>query len=67
MQRKEWKAAAFACINPIFPFGPSSYYFGLTQIRFSRYIVTTMEALVTHAASDARVQGLRLIDTLVAF
>lgn len=41
MQRKEWKAVAFTRINPIFPFGPSSYFFGLTQIRFSRYIVAT--------------------------
>ena len=42
IQRKEWKAVAFTRINPIFPFGPSSYFFGLTSIRFSRYIVTTI-------------------------
>jgi uncharacterized membrane protein YdjX (TVP38/TMEM64 family) len=42
IQRKEWKAVAFTRINPIFPFGPSSYFFGLTRIRFSRYIATTV-------------------------
>jgi uncharacterized membrane protein YdjX (TVP38/TMEM64 family) len=46
IQRKEWKAVAFTRINPIFPFGPSSYFFGLTQIRFSRYIVTTLLSIL---------------------
>ena len=46
LQRKEWKAVAFTRINPIFPFGPSSYFFGLTQIRFSRYIVATTLTIV---------------------
>lgn len=46
IQRKEWQAVAFTRINPIFPFGPSSYFFGLTQIRFSRYIVATMLTIV---------------------
>lgn len=46
IQRKEWQAVAFTRINPIFPFGPSSYFFGLTQIRFSRYIVATILTIV---------------------
>ena len=43
-QRME--SLAFTRINPIFPFGPSSYFFGLTQIRPSRYIVTTMLSIL---------------------
>jgi len=39
---KGWKAVAFTRINPIFPFGPSSYFFGLTRIRFGSYFVTTV-------------------------
>jgi uncharacterized membrane protein YdjX (TVP38/TMEM64 family) len=46
IQRKGWKAVAFARLNPIFPFGPSSYFFGLTQIRFSLYIITTLLSIV---------------------
>lgn len=46
IQVKQWKAVAFTRINPIFPFGPSSYFFGLTPIRFSRYIVTTLISIV---------------------
>lgn len=46
IQRKEWQTVAFTRINPIFPFGPSSYFFGLTQIRFSRYIIATMLTIV---------------------
>ena len=42
IQQKEWKAVAFTRLNPIFPFGPSSYFFGLTQIQFGRYILTTI-------------------------
>ena len=46
VQRQDWKAVAFTRLNPIFPFGPSSYFFGLTRIRFSRYIVTTMLSIL---------------------
>lgn len=40
--RQEWRAVAFTRINPIFPFGPSSYFFGLTKIGFSRYFFSTI-------------------------
>lgn len=64
MQRKEWKAVAFTRINPIFPFGPSSYFFGLTRIRFSRYIVTTMLSIlplsVLFAAIGSSIGGIVL-------
>jgi uncharacterized membrane protein YdjX (TVP38/TMEM64 family) len=46
VQDKEWKVVAFTRINPIFPFGPSNYFFGLTQIRFTRYLVTTLLSIL---------------------
>ena len=42
IQRKEWETVAFTRINPIFPFGALSYFFGLTSIRFNRYLITTL-------------------------
>jgi uncharacterized membrane protein YdjX (TVP38/TMEM64 family) len=42
IHRQEWRAVAFTRINPIFPFGPSSYFFGLTKIGFYRYFLTTI-------------------------
>ena len=46
IQHKEWKAVVFTRINPIFPFGPSSYFFGVTAISFSRYIVATVFSIL---------------------
>jgi len=64
MQRKEWKAVAFTRINPIFPFGPSSYFFGLTQIRFNRYLITTLLSIlplsVLFAAMGSSIGGIIL-------
>lgn len=64
IQRKEWKAVAFTRINPIFPFGPSSYFFGLTRIRFSRYMATTMLAIfplsILFAAVGSSIGGIVL-------
>lgn len=37
-----WKSVAFVRINPIFPFGPLSYFFGLTTIPFFQYLISTM-------------------------
>jgi len=64
MQRKEWKAVAFTRINPIFPFGPSSYFFGLTKIKFGRYIVTTLLSIaplcILFAAIGSSIGGIIL-------
>ncbi len=38
----DWKAVAFVRINPVFPFGPLNYFFGLTDIRFARYFWSTL-------------------------
>ena len=42
IKRKDWQVVAFTRVNPIFPFGPSSYFFGLTNIRFYRYLISTI-------------------------
>ncbi len=41
IDRQDWKAVAFTRINPVFPFGPLNYYFGLTSISFARFVWTT--------------------------
>ena len=64
IQRKEWQAVAFTRINPIFPFGPSSYFFGLTRIRFDRYLVTTLLSIaplcILFAAIGSSIGGIIL-------
>lgn len=41
IDKQDWKAVAFTRINPVFPFGPLNYYFGLTSISFTRFVWTT--------------------------
>ena len=64
VQRQDWKTVAFTRLNPIFPFGPSSYFFGLTRIPFSRYIVTTMLSIfplsIVFAAVGSSIGGIVL-------
>jgi uncharacterized membrane protein YdjX (TVP38/TMEM64 family) len=38
----DWKAVAFVRMNPVFPFGPLNYFFGVTGIPFSRYLWATL-------------------------
>lgn len=38
---KGWKGVAFVRVNPVFPFGLASYFFGLTSIGFRQYILAT--------------------------
>ena len=37
-----WKAVAFARINPVFPSAPLNYFFGLTNISFAHYFFSTL-------------------------
>lgn len=37
-----WKAVAFTRLNPVFPFGPVNYYFGLTPVRLREFAWTTV-------------------------
>ncbi len=41
IDKQDWKAVAFTRINPVFPFGPLNYYFGLTSISFAKFVWTT--------------------------
>lgn len=40
-----WRAVAFVRVNPVIPFGPSSYLFGLTSVGFRSYLLTTLLAI----------------------
>ncbi|MCX6702327.1 MAG: TVP38/TMEM64 family protein [Candidatus Wolfebacteria bacterium] len=40
--KNDWKAVAFTRINPAFPFGLTSYFFGLTKISFKKYLIFTI-------------------------
>lgn len=42
----DWKVVVFARVNIAFPFGIVSYLFGLTEISFVRYLLTTALAIV---------------------
>lgn len=39
--RMDWRLVAVTRINPIFPIGPTSYFFGLTEIPLVRYQLAT--------------------------
>lgn len=53
--KKGWKMVVFVRINPIFPFGPASYLFGLTSINFRHYLLTTMLSVVPLSVTFAAV------------
>lgn len=42
IKRNEWQVMAFTRLNPIFPFGPLNYFFGLTSVSFFKFIWTTV-------------------------
>ena len=46
LRTSNWKVVAFTRINPVFPFGPLNYFFGLTGIRFGTYLATTAAFLL---------------------
>ena len=49
LANKEWQVVAFTRLNPIFPFGPTSYFFGITKIRVQNFIVPTVVCIVPAA------------------
>lgn len=40
--KRDWKIVAFTRSNPIFPFGLTSYIFGLSPISFGRFFISTI-------------------------
>lgn len=42
IQKRNWKIVAFTRANPAFPFGLTSYFFGLTPLSFGNFFVSTV-------------------------
>lgn len=42
IKKNDWKIIAFTRLNPIFPFGLISYFYGLTPIAFGNYFWATL-------------------------
>ena len=42
VEEEGWRFVAFVRLVPLFPFNLVNYAFGLTQIRLSRYVVTSL-------------------------
>ena len=42
IEKKDWKIVAFTRINPIFPFGLTNYFYGITKIPAPNYILGTI-------------------------
>lgn len=42
VSKQDWKTVAFTRINPIFPTALLNYFFGITPIKFTTYILTTV-------------------------
>lgn len=42
LETKGWKVVAFTRLNPIFPTGPLNFMFGITSIRFSTYVWSSL-------------------------
>lgn len=40
--QKGWKLVAFTRINPVFPFGPTNYFYGITRISLNNYLFGTI-------------------------
>jgi uncharacterized membrane protein YdjX (TVP38/TMEM64 family) len=38
----DWKAVAFARLNPVFPSGPLNYFFGLSAVSFIRFLLASI-------------------------
>lgn len=41
LKKCDWHTVAFVMLNPVFPTGPLSYFFGITEIRFFTYAWST--------------------------
>lgn len=49
MQQQNWKIVALTRSNPAFPFGLSSYFFGLTKLSFKNYFWPTVGFVIPPA------------------
>ncbi|MEK7674115.1 MAG: TVP38/TMEM64 family protein [Patescibacteria group bacterium] len=44
--KSDWKVVAFTRVNPVFPFGLTSYFFGLSPISFKRFFISTVVFII---------------------
>lgn len=50
IRKSDWQLLLFTRINPIFPFGPLNYFFGLTSVRFSKFFYMTILGILPPSA-----------------
>lgn len=50
IKKSDWQLLLFIRINPIFPFGPLNYFFGLTSVRFSKFFYMTVLGILPPSA-----------------
>ena len=51
LANKEWQVVAFTRLNPIFPFGPTSWFFGITKIKARNYLWPTIICIIPAATA----------------
>lgn len=51
VERQGWKIVAFTRLIPLFPFNFLNYAFGLTNVRFSHYVIATFIFMAPGAAA----------------
>ena len=51
VQKQGWKIVAFTRLIPLFPFNFLNYAFGLTNVRFSHYVIATFIFMAPGAAA----------------
>lgn len=51
LSKKQWQIVAFTRLNPIFPFGPTSWFFGITKITMKNYIWPTIICIMPAASA----------------
>lgn len=50
IRKGDWQLLLFTRINPVFPFGPLNYFFGLTSVRFGKFFYMTALGILPPSA-----------------
>lgn len=50
IRKSDWQLLLFTRINPVFPFGPLNYFFGLTSVRFGKFFCMTALGILPPSA-----------------
>ena len=51
LSKKQWQVVAFTRLNPIFPFGPTSWFFGITKVTVKNYFWPTIICIIPAASA----------------